>query len=218
MMLNHVILLSIFGLWMFFIRREIDRNNIVHIKSLFAKKFVVILGICLVCGLGLLVLANGVVAVEAYVIPSIVEEYAEMAQNTGMGTSPFAIIAAVCMAPIGEELLCRGVCLHFGKKALGKFWYANILQALLFGVLHMNWVQGVYAFIIGLVLGYLAERYESLLPAMLVHFVVNFSSSTWFPKVIGEREISLSGSILMVAIPGIIVFMILYLNHIKNKA
>ena len=218
MMVNHVLLLTIFGLWLYFIRRGIDRNNIVHIKSLFAKKFAVILGICLICGLGLLVLANGVVAVEAYVIPSVVEEYAEMAKTAGMGTSPFAIIAAVCLAPIGEELLCRGVCLHFGKKALGKFWYANILQALLFGVLHMNWVQGVYAFIIGLVLGYLAERYESLLPAMLVHFVVNFSSSTWFPKVVGEREISLSGSILMVAIPGIIVFMILYLNHIKNKA
>lgn len=213
MMVNHLFLLTTFGLWMYFIRKGIDRNNILHIKSLFRKRVEIVLGICLLCGLGLLVLANGVVAIEAHTIPTVVEEYVDMAQTTGLGKDPFAIIAAVCLAPIGEELLCRGVCLHFGKKAFGKFWYANILQALLFGVLHMNWVQGVYAFAIGLVLGLLAERYNSLLPAMLVHFIVNFSSSTWFPKLLGNAEISLVTGILMVVIPGVIISAVLYIGR-----
>ena len=175
------------------------------------------LGICLVGGLCLCALANGVLAIEAEVVPSVVEDYMEMAGTTGFGKSPFAIFAAVCLAPIGEEFLCRGICMNFGKKAFGKFWYANILQALLFGVLHMNWVQGVYAFIIGLVLGYLVERYNSLLPGMIVHFIVNFSSSTWFPKVLsGIEEVSLVTGILMVAIPGAIVVAVLYCSRLKN--
>lgn len=217
MMVIHSIIIITFGIWMYFLRRGIDRNNIVRIKSLLQKKIAVVIGVCLVCGLGLLVLANGVVAVEAEVIPSVVQNYMEMAKSTGMGTNTFAIIAAVCMAPIGEELLCRGICLHFSKKAFGNFWYANILQAFMFGVMHMNMVQGVYAFLIGLVLGLLVERYDSLLPAMIVHFIVNFSSSTWFPKLFGEVNITLIPGILMVVIPGAIVIATLYCSRLKNE-
>lgn len=212
-MVSHLLIITTFGVWMYFIRRGIDRIHILPVKSLKDKKLATIIGLCVVCGLCLCIFANGVVAIEAATIPSVVEDYIKMANNSGFGKSPFAIFAAVCLAPIGEELLCRGVCLHFGKKSFGKFWYANILQAVLFGVLHMNWVQGVYAFFIGLVLGILVERYESLLPAMFVHFIVNFSSSTWVPKVLGNVEVSLGMGIFMVAIPGIITMAALYLSR-----
>lgn len=213
MMVSHICIITIFGLWMYFIRKGIDKNNILHVKSIFNNRLFKIVVLCLISGLCLCALANGVVAVEAYVVPSVVKDYIEMADSTGLGKSPFAIFAAVCLAPIGEELVCRGICLHFGKKAFGKFWYANLLQALLFGILHMNWVQGVYAFVIGLVLGILVERYESLLPAMLVHFIVNFSSSTWIPKVFGDIEFTLVQGILLVAIPGIITCVALFFTQ-----
>lgn len=212
-MISHLLIITTFGIWMFFIRKGIDRNNIIHIKSLFEKKIFIMIGLCIVCGLCLCAIANGVVAIEAVVIPSVVEDYMEMAESAGLGTSIFAMLAAVCMAPVGEELLCRGICMHFGKKAFGKFWYANILQSLVFGVLHMNWVQGVYAFIIGLVLGILVERYDSLLPAMLVHFVVNFSSSTWVPKLLGNMNLDFGSGIVLVTIPGIIVIVLLYCSR-----
>ena len=216
-MMSHFLIITTFGVWLYFIRRGIDRNNVLHIKALKDKKLATMIGLCVVSGLCLCIFANGVVAIEATTVPSVVEDYMELARNSGFGTSPFAIFAAVCLAPIGEELLCRGVCLHFGKKSLGKFWYANILQSILFGVLHMNWVQGVYAFFIGLVLGLLVERYESLLPAMIVHFIVNFSSSTWVPKVLGNVEVSLGIGILMVALPGIITIAALYFSRMKKE-
>lgn len=217
LMVCHLLIITTFGIWMYFIRRGIDKNNIIHVKNLLGKKLVTMLGICLVGGLCLCALANGVVAIEAEVVPSVVEDYMEMAGTTGFGKSPFAIFAAVCLAPIGEEFLCRGICMNFGKKAFGKFWYANILQALLFGVLHMNWVQGVYAFFIGLVLGILVERYDSLLPAMLVHFIVNFSSSTWVPKVLENVEATLVTGILLVVIPGIITVAMLFFSGRSEK-
>ena len=200
----HLTIIAGFGLWMYFIRKGINRNNIWHIKSLLNRKPALIAGLCVAIGVCLCFLANGVVMIEAGTFPSLIDDYMEMAQNSGFGTHPFAIFAAICLAPIGEELLCRGVCLHFGKKALGKFWYANILQALVFGVIHMNWVQGVYAFVIGIFLGLLVERYNSLLPSMLVHFVINFSSSTWAGKLFGNVNMSLPLGICLVVIPGII--------------
>lgn len=217
MMIIHSFIIITFGLWLYFIRRGIDKNSIIHIRSLFNKKIAIVIGTCIVCGLGLLVLANGVVGIENKVVPSIVEKYVDSTQKTGMGMSIFTTIAAVCMAPIGEELLCRGVCLHFGKKALGNFWYANILQALIFGIMHMNWVQGVYAFIIGLVLGVIVERYDSLLPSMIIHFIVNFSSSTWFPRVFDMSKQSIVTSTLMVTISGAIVVAMLLLTRMRSE-
>ena len=219
LVVNHLLILTIFGLWMYFVRRGIDKNNIIHIKSLLEKHIFVMLGILLVSGLSLCALANGVIAIEAEVIPSVVDEYMKNINTVGLGDSPYAIFAAVCLAPIGEELMCRGVCLHFGKKALGNFWYANLLQALLFGIIHMNWVQGVYAFFIGLVLGILVEKYESLLPAMIVHFIVNFSSSTWVPGIRNQINLDLTKGIIIVTLAGVIVSFAMYLCYkIERKS
>ena len=72
--------------------------------------------------------------------------------------------------------------LYYAKRALPRFWMANVFQALMFGIMHMNLIQGIYAFAIGLFLGFLAERYQSILPCVLVHFVVNFSTTVWIDK------------------------------------
>lgn len=60
---------------------------------------------------------------------------------------------------------------------------ANLIQAVLFGVYHMNLVQGIYAAALGFLLGYLVWRYESLIAPMVVHALFNF-----FGTVIVELE------------------------------
>lgn len=89
-------------------------------------------------------------------------------------------IAAVLLAPFGEELIFRGVIFYYAKKMMADlenrkkaFWIANTVQALAFGLLHLNVVQSSYAFIIGLVLGYLAYRYQSIVPTILAHMLIN---------------------------------------------
>ena len=57
------------------------------------------------------------------------------------------------------------------------FAAANAIQAAGFGLFHMNPVQGAYAFLIGLALGYVARRCGSLLPAMALHAVFNLSGT-----------------------------------------
>lgn len=74
------------------------------------------------------------------------------------------------LAPIAEEILFRGLILRslmpFGKKL------AIFVSALLFGVFHGNIVQSPFAFMVGLVLGYVAVEY-SVAWAMVLHMFNN---------------------------------------------
>ena len=63
--------------------------------------------------------------------------------------------------------------MHQAKKCL-PFWAANLLQALLFGIFHMNMIQGIYAFCLGLVLGYVCNRGGSIYYSILLHMLFNF--------------------------------------------
>ena len=56
------------------------------------------------------------------------------------------------------------------------FFAANVLQALLFGIYHGNLIQGTYAFVLGLVLGFTAEYFHSVWASILLHAFVNGSA------------------------------------------
>lgn len=74
------------------------------------------------------------------------------------------------LAPIAEEILFRGYVLRtlrpFGKR------FAIFGSAFLFGLFHGNLLQTPYAFLVGLLLGYVAVEY-SVLWAMALHMFNN---------------------------------------------
>lgn len=175
----HLLLILTFALWYGLgIRKKIPR---MPVSKVFAPKNLLLI-IVIALGMGFTVNFGMELAVQ--VIPqSVLESYMELMESAGFGESIVTTIAAVCLAPIGEELVYRGVCMYYGERfgaGLGEtkaFWIANIIQALGFGVFHMNLLQGSYAFLLGLGLGYLTKRYKSLLPAMLAHCLINASST-----------------------------------------
>lgn len=65
---------------------------------------------------------------------------------------------ASILAPISEELIFRGVVLQslrpYGKR------FAVVCSAVLFGVFHGNLIQTPYAFLLGIVLGYVTVEYS----------------------------------------------------------
>lgn len=77
------------------------------------------------------------------------------------------IISTVLVPAIIEELSLRcfgmGVLLRHGKV------FAVVAISIVFGLLHGNIIQFVFAFLIGLVLGYITVRTDSIIPAMLIH-------------------------------------------------
>lgn len=81
-------------------------------------------------------------------------------------------IAYALVPCLTEEFLFRGVMLSMLRKYGDAF--AILSTALLFGMLHGNFVQIPFAFIVGLVLGYAVCYTNSMLPAIIIHFFNNF--------------------------------------------
>lgn len=110
------------------------------------------------------------------IFPELMQKYEQIMENLGISgeVSVLSLICAVIGAPIIEELCFRYFTLHLFRKVFSNFWVANILQALIFGVIHGNIVQGTYAFCIGLVLGYIRYRYDSVYASILGHILFNF--------------------------------------------
>lgn len=92
-------------------------------------------------------------------------------------------IFEICIiAPILEELLFRGAVMNLLKRFLPYRW-ANLLQALIFGIMHFNIVQGIYAFALGLILGYIYNKFGTLYSDMIVHMSVNTVGGFLFPAL-----------------------------------
>ena len=82
------------------------------------------------------------------------------------------IISVGIIAPIAEEFLMRGVVLN---RLLGyvRVLPALFIQAALFGILHLNLLQGMYAGVLALLRGYIYLKYGSLLMTILFHITMN---------------------------------------------
>lgn len=87
----------------------------------------------------------------------------------------FVVIRAVIVTPVVEELVFRGLVFR-RMKEYTSFWPAAIVSSVLFGLYHMNLVQGIYAFLFGIIICLLYDRYGHLAAAIMVHFGANLLS------------------------------------------
>lgn len=84
----------------------------------------------------------------------------------------YELLGSCLIVPIAEELLFRGVVYKRLKVMLGVN-PAILLSALLFGIVHANLVQFLYAGILGLLLAFLLEKTGYLYTAILGHIAAN---------------------------------------------
>lgn len=94
----------------------------------------------------------------------------------------FMLLAVWIIAPIGEELIFRGFLLRHLEKH-GKV-AAIFITSLLFGLFHGNLGQGMNAFAVGLVLGYVAMEY-SVIWSIVLHWINNFVFCSLLPGLLG---------------------------------
>ena len=185
-LVTHIILLISFALWYGFGCCK-KRNAFILFKAAFTGKNIVIIA---VLAIGCCYLTNFAMPLASLIIPeNIMQSYIDLMEAAGFGESILPTIAAVLIAPFGEELIFRGVMYHYAGNIVGgmpnrrvAFYIANSIQALAFGIFHGNLVQGTYAFFMGLVLGYLRERFGSIWASILAHMLINACSSfLWEP-------------------------------------
>jgi membrane protease YdiL (CAAX protease family) len=157
------------GVW-YYVSSGSRRMPKTGIKQIFNSKLLI--GIILLIP-ALQFIISYLIIIISMLMPSWYTAYNDLMENAGMNDITIVLLVySVIAAPICEELIFRGVTLYYAKKVL-PFWAANILQALLFGVYHMNLIQGIYAFIIGLFCGYIFHTGKSIYCSILYHMLFN---------------------------------------------
>lgn len=83
-------------------------------------------------------------------------------------------VSAVFVAPLAEELFFRGLLLNFIARAVRRAWLAIVITAIAFGLIHTTQPQDVMPLVsLGLILGYVRVRYNSLAVCVIAHAVFN---------------------------------------------
>lgn len=171
--LINLILIVSYGLWYFFIRTRRERTEVPYRKILSVKSLACTLGLA-VCGQ---FVCNIIMIVFSRVFPTIYKNYLELAEGLDINVLPaWAMLFIVAVwSPLAEELVFRGMIFRTLRKGFS-FLPAALISGILFGAYHMNWVQGVYAGALGVLLAFTYEKTNSLLGCYLFHFFFNLSS------------------------------------------
>jgi hypothetical protein len=95
---------------------------------------------------------------------------------------------------LSEEFVFRGVIFHTLKEH-GK-WFAVVCSALFFGMMHLNFNQFSYTFVIGMVMALAVLATGSLWGSVLVHFTLNANSVIMMKvlQIIAQKFSDASGS------------------------
>jgi len=126
-------------------------------------------------GLGVL-LVFGILLIENYyeVIWSV---FAPIPTAT-YSKSPFTIDVMIVALPIGagivEELVWRGYGISRLQALTGSQWKSILISSIGFGIWHVDLFHFGYAFLDGLLFGYVYSRYKSLLPVVIGHWLFDF--------------------------------------------
>jgi len=121
-------------------------------------------------------LSNFIVDLILKVFPNGYSTYIDTIVKPMENTSALILIIGVgLIAPIVEELIFRGFIFYRLKNAFS-IWSAIIIQAIFFAVFHGNIIQMSYAFFIGIILGILVYKSNSLYPAIILHILNNTMS------------------------------------------
>jgi len=120
----------------------------------------------------------------------------------GVNNVFISILVVGIVAPFAEEFLFRGMIFKTLSKSMS-IPAVIIIQGVLFGIYHMNLVQGLYATFLGILFGYVTFKTKSLWPAIIMH-MVNNTVATIAPLILGESFETLSSFIILLIIGFII--------------
>lgn len=209
-LLCDMVLMAGFGTWYYFRERQYPFRP--NYKSAFSLKNI---GYIIVMGVLGQYASNLIATLTGVLISSAMDSYEDLAQNFDLSTaSPVLMILAVCIVgPIAEELVFRGMI--FGKlRRAFSFWPAAIISGIMFGVFHMNIMQGVYASVLGVLLAYVYEKTQTIFGSIFFHIVFNASSyitdfvNSGIQSVVPSETVYSAGLILFSILSGIIVILL----------
>ena len=146
--------------------RAADSMKLLHIKGDPAKcyLFLGIAAVGAVLGLNMLLSLSGIVEIS--------ESYQEVAESQYSSVIWFGLLCYGLVTPVAEEILFRGIIYNCLRRS-AKVRPAIFISAMIFGMYHMNAVQGIYAFLIGCLIAYAYEYFGDFRIPVAVHIIAN---------------------------------------------
>ena len=148
-------------------------------------------------GIGAAIGFNGLVSLSG--IAKYSKVYNELSKMVYNGNIFIQILAAAIAAPIVEELLFRGLIYKRLRYHLSSTW-CILISAAVFGLIHGNIVQFVYAFLVGTLLAYVYEKFKTIWAPILMHGMANLSSvliTEFLPEYEGNLSI---GDVMLISV------------------
>ena len=128
---------------------------------------------CVFGGIAACVLVNTLIRVSG--IAGIFTGFSQVSEQFYRPPLWLQVCAMGVGIPLAEELVFRG--LVFGTVRKNRsFGQAAVMSALLFGIYHGNVLQGVYAFLMGLLFSWIMEREKTIGAPLVTHMAANFTS------------------------------------------
>lgn len=188
------------------------KNQKADIRGLILNSAQIIL-VAACCGIAL----NNILSMSPLI--SMSEGFAQANEDFYAGTFLQEIIGSVILTPILEEMVYRGVIFNRLKRYLGII-PAILLSSLIFGFMHFNIVQFVYAFVLGIMLAVFMEKSGHVYGAMVGHMTVNLISVVRTETGILEATVNKSlfawGFSVGLFAVGILLLYFLFIRRIKD--
>jgi membrane protease YdiL (CAAX protease family) len=168
-MLYGVIALIVFGSW--YIKSFVKGKPRFKFSSVFGFKSV-LATVGIVIGLTFTIDAGMTLA--SWLVPDVMDSYKQLIEASGLVDNVLiTVIYGILMGPVLEELALRGLTFGYLEKSNIKPFFVILISGILFGAMHMNLVQGIYASFLGFFLGYLRYKYRSISITIICHILFN---------------------------------------------
>lgn len=143
-----------------------EENKLKYLRKEGAVSYLLLVGATIGAALGLNIALElaGVVDKSSAYQAAVADQYS--------ATFLLGLIALGIVSPIAEELLFRGI-IHNLLKRVMNVKVALLFSSALFGLYHMNFVQGMYAFLMGCLIAYAYEYFGDFKMAVAVHVIAN---------------------------------------------
>ena len=123
------------------------------------------------------VLTFGTIIPSEWLLEQLDVEMSESTQHMfeQIMSTPVGYVAIGLLAPLAEEMVFRGAILRVLLQVFDRRWHwlPIVISAVLFGAVHGNMAQFLHAMLLGLLLGWLYYRTDSIVPGVVLHWVNN---------------------------------------------
>ncbi|MBR1970495.1 MAG: CPBP family intramembrane metalloprotease [Clostridia bacterium] len=117
-----------------------------------------------------------------------------------------ALFLIIIIGPLFEEILFRGLIMNEFLKIM-RPWAAIVLQAVFFGVVHFSLFQSSFALVVGVILGIIYFRTQSIKTVAVCHGVFNFTA--FFSEIAKDMQSAIIILIFGIVITAISLFYII---------